>query len=399
MIGKNIIQKLPSPSFILDEEELFRSITGFTEALKEFFSDFTLCYSVKTNALPYLLNLVHSRDCFAEVVSADEYHLARQCGYRESRIIYNGPMKNKKTFLEAVMGGAIVNIETKRELKWLEELSKDNIYKVGLRLNINISRVSMEDADGGQDNSRFGFSDETSDFSDALSVIKKLPNVQLSGIHIHRTVHSRSVRFYKHSIEYACEIIRKYHLELDYMDIGGGFFGIFPEKPTYRDYVCAFREALYGYGLDTLRVIVEPGNALVASCFHYLSEVIDVKHVEKEKWFVTTDGSRNDVDPFFRKQNYLYDLYAEKDSPSVNEQIVSGCTCLENDRLFCIKNGPLLQLGDRILYRNVGAYTMCLSPLFIRFFPCVFAVKKNEIILVRGKWDAEEFLQKSIINN
>ena len=137
----------------------------------------------------------------------------------------------------------------------------------------------------------------------------------------------------------------------------------------------------------------------MASCFHYLSEVIDVKHVEKEKWFVTTDGSRNDVDPFFRKQNYLYDLYAEKDSPSVNEQIVSGCTCLENDRLFCIKNGPLLQLGDRILYRNVGAYTMCLSPLFIRFFPCVFAVKKNEIILVRGKWDAEEFLQKSIINN
>ena len=31
-------------------------------------------------------------------------------------------MKSKSTFLEAIAGGAIVNIETKREIEWLKEL-------------------------------------------------------------------------------------------------------------------------------------------------------------------------------------------------------------------------------------------------------------------------------------
>ena len=56
------------------------------------------------------------------MVSHDEYELAVFCGFRPDQIIYNGPMKSKETFLDAVRNGAIVNIETKRELHWLEEL-------------------------------------------------------------------------------------------------------------------------------------------------------------------------------------------------------------------------------------------------------------------------------------
>ena len=398
MIGENIIRELSSPCFILDEEELSRSINGFRDALQESFTDFTLGYSVKTNSLPYCLNFVRSKNCFAEVVSADEYHVVKLCGYKTNQIIYNGPLKSKETFLEAVKGGAIVNIETKRELAWLGELPKDGVFNVGLRLNINISQISIEDADGANDNSRFGFSDQTSEFSDALSVINGLPNVHLSGIHIHRTAHSRSVRFYRNSLRYACEIIRKYRLLLDYIDIGGGFFGIFSQKPTYREYVCAFKEVLVEYGMHTLSVIVEPGNALVASCFHFLSEVIDVKHIEKERWFITIDGSRNDLDPFFRKDGYMYDVYYTGEGPSVPEQVISGCTCLEYDRLFTLYDGTLLQSGDKILFKNVGAYTMCLSPLFIRFFPNVYAVSGGQFKLVREKWGAKEYLLKSLID-
>ena len=47
-------------------------------------------------------------------------------------IVFNGPMKSKSQFLEAVMGGAIVNIETHREIAWLKELPIDGHYKVGI---------------------------------------------------------------------------------------------------------------------------------------------------------------------------------------------------------------------------------------------------------------------------
>ncbi len=393
----NLYKQLETPCFVLDEEELRRSVIGFQTALRSHFNDIVVGYSVKTNSVPYCVHKALELGAYAEVVSHDEYELVLLCGFPKDKIIYNGPMKSKVTFIDAVEHGAIVNIETKRELGWLKELDKNRNARVGLRLNINISHVSPSDADGDDDNSRFGFSDETNEFKDAVDYISTMPNVSLTGIHIHRTAHSRSVRFYKQSIAYACNVIRKYGLALDYMDIGGGFFGIFANKPTYQDYSDAFHEALKANGLESLRLIVEPGNAIVASCFTFVSEVIDRKQVEPGLWFITTDGSRNDIDPFFKKSSYMEEELYQHDTSTVSKQFVSGCTCLEYDRLLTLSDKPLLEVGDRIVYHNVGAYTLCLSPMFIRYLPNIYALKQGRYKLVREKWTAREILQKSIL--
>ena len=395
------MKDLQTPCFILDKEELEKSVKGYQNALKSNFKRSIVGYSVKTNSVPVCMKLAGEMGAYAEVVSHDEWELARLCGFDRQHIVYNGPMKSKETFLDAVEHGAIVNIETKRELEWLKELDaqvSDDVqkYKVGIRLNINISHVSPEDADGDNDNSRFGFSDETNEFADAVALIAKMPNVELAGLHIHRTAHSRSIRFYKQSIEFACKTIEKYGLKLDYLDVGGGYFGIFPNKPTYQEYSDAFFEVLTSHGLQDLCVIVEPGNALVASCFAFLSEVIDVKHVEEKLWFATTDGSRNDLDPFFKKSGYLSDVFYDHETQVVKEQIVSGCTCLEYDRMFMLTDKPILSVGDRIYYRNVGAYTMCLSPMFIRYIPNIYLKDKGDYTLVREKWTAKEHAMKNL---
>ena len=395
------MKDLQTPCFILDKEELEKSVKGYQDALKSNFKRSIVGYSVKTNSVPACMKLAGEMGAYAEVVSHDEWELARLCGFDRQHIVYNGPMKSKETFLDAVEHGAIVNIETKRELEWLKELDaqvSDDVqkYKVGIRLNINISHVSPEDADGENDNSRFGFSDETNEFADAVALIAKMPNVELAGLHIHRTAHSRSIRFYKQSIAFACKTIEKYGLKLDYLDVGGGYFGIFPNKPTYQEYSDAFFEVLTSHGLQDLCVIVEPGNALVASCFAFLSEVIDVKHVEEKLWFATTDGSRNDLDPFFKKSGYLSEVLYAHETPVVKEQIVSGCTCLEYDRMFTLTDKPILSVGDRIYYRNVGAYTMCLSPMFIRYIPNIYLKNKGDYTLVREKWTAKEHAMKNI---
>ena len=391
------MDNLQTPCFILDSVELEKSVLGFKNALDKNFKDSVIGYSVKTNSVPKCMKLAGEMGAFAEVVSHDEYELALLCGFKKNHIVYNGPMKSKETFLDAIQNGAIVNIETKRELDWLKDLPSYKQYEVGLRLNVNISRVSIDDADGDNDNSRFGFSDETNEFADAVKIIESLGNVRLAGLHIHRTSHSRSIRFYKSSISFACQTIKKYALALDYLDVGGGYFGIFPNKPTYQEYSDGFYEVLDSYGLANLRVIVEPGNALVASCFAFLSEVIDVKHVEDNLWFITTDGSRNDLDPFFKKNGYLSEVIYKKDSQVVDLQIVGGCTCLEYDRMFTLDHKPLLSVGDRIYYRNVGAYTMCLSPMFIRYIPNIYMKKNEEYELVREKWTAKEHVMKNFI--
>lgn len=380
MPNKDILNDLSTPCFIFDEVEFRRGCEGFFSALRGWFAEVEIGYSVKTNSLPFALREARRCGCLAEVVSSDEYELAKACGFAPSEVVYNGPMKSRETFLEAIQGGATVNIETKRELDWLSELpvEGEKVWGVGLRLNINISKISPEDADGEDDNSRFGFSVESGEFAEAVARIGLLPHVKLAGLHIHRTAHSRSPRFYERSVEYAARVINQYNLNLQYLDVGGGYFGIFPNKPTFEDYAEAFYRPLKAYGLEKLRIIVEPGNALTASSFAFLTEVIDVKRVDTGTRFVTTDGSRNDVDPFFRKTDYIKEiLYKDTDRPVEPLQIVAGCTCLEYDRLFTLTDQPALEVGDRVLYKNVGAYTMTLSPQFIRLWPRVYAIDEN----------------------
>ena len=64
------------------------------------------------------------KNIYAEVVSSDEFHWQKM-GYSHSKIIFNGPVKNKKEFIEGITYGSIVNIDSKRELNWLLECDRD----------------------------------------------------------------------------------------------------------------------------------------------------------------------------------------------------------------------------------------------------------------------------------
>lgn len=220
-----------------------------------------------------------------------------------------------------------------------------------------------------------------------------MDNVNLAGLHIHRTSHARRPQFYEHTIDYAADVIEKYGMQLKYIDVGGGYFGIFANHPTYEDYAEAFYNALSKHSLQHLTVIVEPGNGLVASAFKFVSQVIDVKDVDGTV-FVNTDGSRNDVDPFFHKSDYMKHIIRRDEQRELTAtQVIGGCTCLEYDRLFTLTQQPRLKEGDFIVYDNVGAYTCTLSPLFIRFFPNFYVSHGNDIKLVRRAWTASDYMQ------
>lgn len=293
---------LETPCYVIDAAEFERGITSFGAALTKEFKHHIIGYSVKTNSLPWCLKRAKELGCHAEVVSHDEFSLARRCGYPIDQIIYNGPMKSKGTFIEAICNGAIVNIDTHREISWLRDLPSGRTYAVGLRLSINISEISPDDASTDNDNSRFGFSDDTEEFGNAVKAISAMGNVKINGLHIHRTTHDRNPEFYRNSITYALKTAKKYHLCLSYLDVGGGYFGIFKNKPTFADYALQFKKAFGNEITDNFTIIVEPGNALTASAFEFHTKVIDIKHNSRELHFLTTDGSRNDVDPFSERR-------------------------------------------------------------------------------------------------
>lgn len=383
-----------TPCFLLSSRNFNTTTQAFVRAWRVHPAPVKVAFSVKTCNSLQLLECVRRQGLCAEVVSGAEYELARHAGFEPGRIVYNGPAKMPDTFAEAVTGGAVVNIETMRELQWLAALPAPGAddgagagsadgqipgkYNVGLRVAVNLSRKAPREAEGPDDYSRFGFDVDCGNFREAVDALAAMPHVRLAGLHLHRTIRSRRVDFYRRLVRFAADVIRDYNLDLDYLDLGGGYHEPAPGAPSFADYANAVAGELAEAGLDGLAVILEPGNALVANALQYVCTVIDVK-VTPGRVIVTVDGSCKDVDPLYRRQALRYkivraDKTAETPTPPYPHQTVCGATCMEYDKMLTITDKPALHIGDRLVIEHAGAYTYSLSSRFINARPPVIVV-------------------------
>jgi diaminopimelate decarboxylase len=387
--------ELATPYFLIDEKELQKNISNLKSALHTYWDNYIIGYSFKTNSLPWLVNYLKNSGFYAEVVSDDEYKLAETIGYDKHKFVYNGPHKSEETFLEAIKNGCIVNIDSLRELKWLKELDSFHKYEVGIRVNFELERLCPNESASGKEGGRFGFCYENGELKRAIGFIGSLQNVKIAGIHLHCSTKTRSLNIYRAISKIACEIKRAYALDLKYVDVGGGFYGGLKDTPQFSDYMEVISsELVKEFDKEKTTLILEPGTSIASSPFSFVTSVIDVKQTTVNN-FVVTDGSRIYVDPLMTKSRYFFKVENKDEGPIIKSQVVSGFTCMENDRLFVLDNYPQLSAGDKIIYEKVGAYTMCLSPLFIKYFPDVYVEGNNGIYHVRDRWTAKEYIQNA----
>lgn len=387
------IRELQTPCFVLNEKEFENNIRDFKKILDEYFPSNRIGYSFKTNSLPYIIRKAQKIGCYAEVVSDTEYLLAKQMGYTADRIIFNGPIKGKDIFKKAFAEGTLINIDSMREIEWLEQMSKHGVKgKIGIRINIDLESILPGQTSTGDDGGRFGFGYENGNLHTAILKINEMQGIQIKGVHMHVSNKSKSPEVYQILAKKACEIAEDEKLELEYIDIGGGFFGGGDQGASYKKYVEAIHDILCRRKKQEITLIVEPGASVIATAVDYVTEIIDKKDTVRNR-FVITDGSRLHIDPFFHKQNYQYSVITSQKN-RVDRQVICGFTCMEKDRLLELKNEYELEPGDKIIYHIVGGYTMCFNSLFIEYLPTVYVRTEEHYTIVREKWGVTEFLQK-----
>lgn len=380
---------MKTPYFLIHQDILEKNIKDFRSALDEIWPNSSLAYSVKTNSLPWLLKHLRSNGILAEVVSDEEYDLARLCGYSDLQIIFNGPIKGEKHFREATDNDAIINLDSKQDLDYVSQFAKAEM-RVGIRVNIPASRFSPEDIGYEEDGFRFGFSEENGEFKRALEIVERnVPNAKI-GLHLHCNSITRSVEVYREIAKYAASLISKYRLSLDFIDMGGGYFGGVEGKPTPKHYISAIRDELTDVvDQSKTKLIVEPGSAIIGSAVDLYTSVLDVKDTSMAR-IVTTDGSRIHIDPLWTKSRYMYNIESRLNEV-VHRQIICGYTCMDHDRIMVLENQPELSIGDRIIYKRVGAYTMTFGGMFIRYYPEVYVHAENCFERVRKTIDSYEY--------
>lgn len=390
------LNNLETPCYIINNSDYENNITQLMKAYESRWGKNVIYgYSVKTNHYPYMLKKAMEYGWRAEVVSPDEYNFAKLCGCAEENIIYNGPQK-RDTVLNAVRNGAMVNLDNLEEIRLVcSKLNDDEKKKahIGVRVNYNLEAECPNETTCRDVVGRFGISLENGDLEKAINILRKA-GIRISGIHMHQSSSSRSLRIFESIAERALYVIEKFGLDdIEYVDMGGGYFGgnFFPGKPDVNQYaetICGILKEK----LDSQKVtlVLEPGAAVLATSMDYLVSVLNIRDIRGER-VVTVDGSAVHINPFMNPHPTPFTIINPGEKTNIS-QIIGGSTCMEMDRLYPRNLENLVMHDTRLLFHCCGAYMSAHNSSFINAAPNIY-IKDNNGYRIMRKRNPEQMME------
>lgn len=369
--------------YILDSTQFKKNFIELKEAFCSIYPNFNIAYSYKTNYTPKLCNIVKELGGYAEVVSEMELELALRIGNEPSRIIWNGPIKNRKVMTEFLRSGGTVNIDSLEEAKFIREiaLEEDVVLNVGIRCNYDV---------GDDVVSRFGLDVDSDGFQEVLDIVTKTQNIHFKNYHCHFA--KRQIDFWPARAKGMIAILDKYGVIPDRIDIGGGLYGKMPDSlkaqfsndiPSYQDYANAVATIFAEYfaaKTEKPELLIEPGSALVGDCMKFAGTVKSIKNV-RGKYFASVLGSQKNIS--MSGVNPPIEVVHMSDRQDHYDALdFVGFTCIEGDVLYRNYTGSVA-VGDMVVFENCGSYSLVMKPPFILpNFPVV-DVSIGEIELVK----------------
>jgi len=290
--------------------------------------------------------------------------------------------------------------------QYLSKKSKNEIkgkINLGIRIKLNFDKKTGEDIYSiyhGK-NARFGLTKD--DLGIVLYEIEDL-GIKEVGFSIYPGTNIQSLKklesIYQEFFNFVEENIRNFSFKVSFLDIGGGF-GINYRKreilnleSIFETIVKLFNRTFYKLTPKIENnIFLEPGRFIVAPAGILVSKVIDIK-VEKDLKFVIVDaGLSHFARPYIYNQYHKIDFIHFKNNKKTKmwkNVFVVGCTAASGDFFSDNPLGkPTLQIeeveiGDLILFYDVGAYGHCMSSNFCGLLtPPEILVKNGKHYLIR----------------
>lgn len=368
--------------YLLDSDQFRTNFLEMKEAFSSIYPNFNIAYSYKTNYTPKFCKIVNELGGYAEVVSEMEMELALRCGVDYSRIIWNGPIKDKERMREFLLAGGTVNIDSISEAEYIKALAT----KTEKRINVGI-RCNYDVGDGVI--SRFGFDVDGDDFKEVLEIVTTTPNLHFINFQCHFA--KRQIEYWPVRAKGMVELLDKVGVIPERVDIGGGLFGkmtdslkaqFTSEIPNYKEYAAAAATVFAEYfrGKDEApELIIEPGSAVVGDCMKFVGTVKTIKNV-RGKYFASVLGSQKNIS--MSGINPPMEVVHMSAGEGYGGVDFVGFTCIEGDVLYKNYTGELA-VGDAIVISNCGSYSLVMKPPFILpNFP-VLDICGNEVEVIK----------------
>ena len=378
---QSLIQKFGSPLYVFDDSGFIENYHHLCEVFRRVYPNYNPGYSYKTNYTPHICKLVKHLGGFAEVVSDMELWVAKQCGYDNSKIIYNGPCKGEM-LEDHLLNGGILNIDNEDEAKRIVAFAKlhtEKTFKVNMRITARIDIGFV---------SRFGIEAGSEQAERIVSLLKAQNNVKLVGLHMHVS-RARYLSAWQERIDQILKAADRYIDGVpEFIDLGSGMFaemeGYLKDQftidvPTYEEYAEVVAGTMAKHYADSEKkplLVTEPGTTVVSRYMSLITTITGIKEIAGRN-IAICDSDIHEAGETAMMMKVPYTHYKDGDGKASKTPIdITGFTCLEQDTLF--KDFPEeLKIGDVIEFRNVGGYSVVYKPPFIQPCCAMVAIKED----------------------
>jgi diaminopimelate decarboxylase len=357
---ETIANQFGTPTYIYSKNTLIQTFESFKKGLLK--TNHLVCFAVKANSNIAILNLFASLGAGFDIVSGGELERVLYAGGDPQKIVFSGVGKTASE-IEAALKANILcfNVESRSELLRIEAVaSKINIKApISIRVNPDVDAKTHPYISTGLKDNKFGV-----DFNQALALYleaKDLSHIEIKGIDCHIGSQITELKPFVDALDRVLSLVdqlKKNDIHLSHVDIGGGI-GICYQDESPPDFEIYTKEILSKIQSLDVKIIFEPGRALVGNAGVLLSKVEYLKQNDVKR-FAIIDAAMNDL-----MRPTLYDAYHEikivrEHDTKLQSFDVVGPVCESGD--FIAKNRSLkLKENDLICIMSAGAYGMSMS--------------------------------------
>lgn len=333
----------------------------------KYFAGIRPFYSVKSNTDPVMITVLKELGAGFDCASGYEINKILSLGIKSHDIIFANPCKKKSD----------INVINKNNINLTTFDSENELLKIK-KFSPNIScllRIKIDDLSARcQLGSKYGA--EKNEITKLLKLAFSL-NINVVGTAFHVGSDAKNPYIFKYAVYLSHNIFvraEKIGHNMQILNIGGGF------KSNIPDISIALNSSINKYFPKSrnIDIIAEPGRFFSESMSTLACKIIGKKKYNNSIKYWITDGLYGSMNSIIYDKAILkpipIQLNQESNNYKIYNSVVFGPTCDSFD--VVLENFPLieLQIGDWLIFPNMGAYSRVSASSFNGF-----NVKKTKI--------------------
>ncbi|MEY3863039.1 MAG: hypothetical protein RIR60_1405 [Pseudomonadota bacterium] len=356
----DVAREFSTPCYVYSKDALTQAFTNFSAGFAD--CSHLVCFAVKANPNLAILNLFARLGAGFDIVSGGELARVLAAGGDPKKVVFSGVGKTEAEMQAALNAGIFCfNVESASELKRLNQvaLSMGKVAPVSLRVNPNVDAKTHPYISTGLKNNKFGVA-----YEEALGIYEQaasMPGIAIHGVDCHIGSQITELSPFLDAFDRVLALVDALAargIAVQHIDAGGGIGIAYQGEtpPEFSVYAAAMRAKIAG---RDIKLVFEPGRALVGNAGVLLTKVEYLKHTEAKN-FAIVDAAMNDL-----MRPALYDAYHDIQAVSPREGVATnyeivGPVCETGDFLGHDRDLNL-QEGDVLAIMSAGAYGMSMA--------------------------------------